>query len=143
MYRVAKARLDEEEDICDAIQETMIIIYKQIKKLKNNSYFKTWSIKILINECNKIYKKKYKHILLFHKSIENESHSIENIEDKLDFEQVLNQLNYEEKLLITLYYNSQFSIKEIAEILKININTIKSKLLRTKNKIREVMKDER
>lgn len=39
----------------------MLSAYKSLKKLKHNEYFKTWIIKILINECNKIYKmKKYK-----------------------------------------------------------------------------------
>ena len=55
LYRVAQARLDNIDDINDAIQETMIIAYKSLKSLENTKYFKTWIIKILINECNKIY----------------------------------------------------------------------------------------
>ena len=54
LYRIAKIRLNTNDDISDAIQNTIINIYKNLKKLKNNTYFKTWIIKILINECNKI-----------------------------------------------------------------------------------------
>lgn len=140
---MAKSRLDIEDDICDAIQETMIIGYQNLKKLKEDKYFKTWIIKILINECNKIYKKKNKQKILFNKSVEitavTESQVDMNyIDNKVDFETVLENLTYEDRLLITLYYNSQFSIKEIAKLIKSNVNTVKSKLLRVKKKIKEI-----
>ena len=38
----------------------MIETYRNIKKLKYNQYFKTWIIKILINKCNKQYRKNKK-----------------------------------------------------------------------------------
>ena len=129
LYRIAKARLSIEEDICDAIQETMITGYQHLKNLKENEYFKTWIIKILINKCIENFN------LLDNKD------EIKDTNDKLDFENILKQLNYEEKLIITLYYNSRFSIIEIAEILKININTVKSKILRTKKKIKKIYEE--
>ena len=50
LYRIAKMRLADDYDIDDAIQETMITAFKSIKKLKENKYFKTWIIRILINK---------------------------------------------------------------------------------------------
>lgn len=58
LYRIGKARLSDDNEISDAIQETMITAYMKIKKLKDNSSFKSWIFKILINECNQIYRKK-------------------------------------------------------------------------------------
>lgn len=58
LYKVAKIRLKNDDDVFDVIQETMISAYKSLKKLKHNEYFKTWVIRILINECNKFYKLK-------------------------------------------------------------------------------------
>lgn len=37
LYHVAKARLKSDDDIYDAIQETAIIAYKNIRKLKENT----------------------------------------------------------------------------------------------------------
>lgn len=54
MYKVAKAMLGRECDVEDAIQNTIINSYKNIKNLKKEKFFKTWLIRILINECNKI-----------------------------------------------------------------------------------------
>ena len=58
LYKVAKIRLKNDDDVFDVIQDTMLSAYKSLKKLKHNEYFKTWIIKILINECNKVYKVK-------------------------------------------------------------------------------------
>ena len=58
MYKVAKSILNNNEDIADAIQETILSCYKNIEKLKEIKYFKTWMIRILINKCKDILKRK-------------------------------------------------------------------------------------
>lgn len=54
MYRVAVSMLGSKEDIEDSIQNSIIKAYEGIIKLKKNEYFKTWLIRILINECKRI-----------------------------------------------------------------------------------------
>lgn len=58
LYRIAKLRLNNKEDIFDVVQETIIIAFQSIHKLRQPKYFKTWLIKILINQSNSIYKQK-------------------------------------------------------------------------------------
>ena len=60
LYKIAKCRLYSEDDIEDAIRETMIKSYKSIKKLNKKQSYKKWIISILINECCNIYKKNKK-----------------------------------------------------------------------------------
>ena len=55
MYKVARGILDNDEDAADAMQDTILTCFEKIHTLKNPEYFKTWMIRILINECNKIY----------------------------------------------------------------------------------------
>ena len=63
--------------------------------------------------------------------------SIHSIDSKLDFEKLLYSLSTDEKLIITLFYNSNYSCSEISKILNMNINTVKSKIARAKEKIRK------
>lgn len=56
LYKIARMRLNNEDDIKEAVQETIIKAYSSLKKLRNAKFFKTWIIRILINECNDIYK---------------------------------------------------------------------------------------
>lgn len=141
LYRVAKTRLNNDDDICDAIQETMIKAYKKLKKLKDNSKFKSWIIKILINECNLIYNRQKRQNNINDKFKDNFNSNMENdfineLNSKLNFELLINKLDYDERLIVTLFYNSQCSCNEISEILNLNVNTVKSKLRRAKEKIK-------
>lgn len=54
LYCVARGILKCESDIEDATQETIIKAYKKLVSLRSDLYFKTWLIKILVNECNRI-----------------------------------------------------------------------------------------
>ena len=143
LYRIAQARLENIEDINDAIQETLIIAYKSIKKLNKPQYFKTWIIKILINVCNKIYNLNNKRLNLLKKITKNKyfekftDEEIFSLEKKMEVEEVLKKINYEERICLVLFYNSKYSIQEIAEILNSNPETIRSRIKRGKNKIRE------
>lgn len=139
LYKIARCRLSNEDDIEDSVQETMIIAFESIKKLKKITSFKSWIIKILINECNKIYKKNYsKNIVTENEVLENmckTTSRYQNLEE-LDFNTVLDGLNYNEKIAITLFYLEDYSILDIAKILKTNPNTIKTRLRRGRDKIK-------
>ena len=51
MYHVAKSLLYNDADCQDAIQETIVNAFDKIGTLKQDTYAKTWLIRILINEC--------------------------------------------------------------------------------------------
>ena len=142
LYKIARCRLSCEEDIEDAVQETMIEAYKEIKKLKYNQYFKTWIIKILINKCNKQYRKNKKENISYeYNNLENQIKENE-IQTDIDFYIIISKLEYVERIIVTLYYLERYTTKEIAKILNKNENTIKTKLSRAKKKLRRYLEEE-
>lgn len=138
LYKIAKARLKNEADIEDVIQETMLILYTKLEKLKDNTKFEIWLYKILINQCNKKYRKNKTSIIPLD-LIENQKaySNEEKIEDKLDYEKILDMFKKQDQMLLLLYYSNGYTTKQIAGILNKNENTIKTKLRRMKQKIRE------
>lgn len=141
LYCIAKSKIENENDIEDIIQETMLIAFLNIKKLKNNSFFKTWIIRILINNCNKFYKRKK------HNSLEEDKNlpkigSTEIDLSNIEFENFISFLNDEERMILTLYYYLGYTTKEISEILNKKEGTIASKISRAKVKIKEKYKGE-
>ncbi len=143
LYKIAKTRITDENDIQDAIQETMIETYKSIKKLKDPTKFKKWIIKILINKCNRMYRKKYKQdISIDEYNLDNYMlvHNCRNIEDDLHFYSLLNDLKYEERIVVILYYMEQYSVKDIEEITKLKENNIRTYLYRARQKIKDKYK---
>ena len=59
----------------------------------------------------------------------------DNYFENISFDILIRNLKKEEKLILTLYYYSEYSTKEIAKILKINESTIRSKIARAKDKL--------
>ena len=142
LYKIARTRLRNEEDIKEAVQETIIKTYSSLKKLRNSKFFKTWIIRILINECNSVYTKNKKN------NFEEYDESTVNIEatnelktkiDDLDFCILIDNLNYSERIIMTLFYLEEFSTKEIAKILKEPEATIRTRLSRSRNKLKKVI----
>lgn len=147
LYKIAKTRLVREEDIEDAVQETILEAFRNIKKLKSNNFFKTWIIRILINKCNDIYKKnkKFNHVSI--ENIEDNKYCIEtrdcNLEDSnLDFEILISRLQYKERIILVLYYLEDFTIKQIGKILLIPASTVKNRLSRARNKLKDFIESE-
>lgn len=140
LYRVAKIRINNDEDIYDALQETVLIAFTSIKNLNTPQYFKTWLIKILINECNKIYRQKNKKKIISFEEVKNQnikdSFNTENIEDSIDFYNICKELKYEEKIIIVLYYKEKFTDEEIGKILNKKRSTVTTKRMRAKEKIK-------
>ena len=57
MYKTAKAWLSQEEDVADAISETILDCFEHLDTLREPRYFKTWLVRILINNCSNIRRK--------------------------------------------------------------------------------------
>ena len=141
LYCIAKSKIDNENDIDDVIQETMIIAFLNIKKLKNSSFFKTWIIRILINNCNKFYKRK-KYKSLDEAEEIKKTNGVEMDLSNIEFKDFISFLSEDERTILTLFYYLGYTTKEISKILNKREGTICSKISRAKTKIKEKYKGE-
>ena len=60
MYKIARFYFTNDEDIADAIQDTIETCYRSIRHLADPGYFRTWMTRILINKCIDIIRKNKK-----------------------------------------------------------------------------------
>ncbi|MGL5577457.1 MAG: RNA polymerase sigma factor, partial [Sarcina sp.] len=145
LYKVAKGILNKEEDIEDAISSCILNAYKGIGKLKNEEYFKTWLIRILINECNTIIKKESKITYINDYEVVNKNVNNNSYKDdcgNIDLDNALKLLEKELREVIVLFYYDDLKQKEIAKILDINETTVRTRIFRAKEKLREILKDD-
>ena len=141
IYIIAKSKINNVEDVKDVIQETLLLSFKNIKKLKDNTKFDAWIITILLNTCKKYYKSR-KNII--HVPIEENSEVIDHQDDyeqlnsNIDFFKYLNLLSDDtDKEIFILFYSNDYTTRQISEILNINENTVKTKLKRSRNKVQK------
>ena len=140
LYKTGMAILKNDDDTCDAIQETLLSAYKNLNSLKDPKYFSTWIIRILINKCYDIIEKNRKVVAINQKmEVENTGYYQFYASESI-LENVLNRIDTDLRTVTVLYYYDELSISEIAESLNIHEGTVKSRLSRARNTVFEILK---
>lgn len=138
MYKVARAILKNDDDVADAIQDTILTCFEKLSTLKKPEYFKTWMIRILINECNGILAH-YRNL-----NMPEQFPDIGRADTSLaefEFKEMLDTVDEKYRVVLVLYYVEGFKVQEIAELLELNENTVKTRLSRAREQIREAYSD--
>ncbi|MGG7164061.1 RNA polymerase sigma factor [Clostridium ihumii] len=125
LYNVSKSILSNDKDCEDAVQEAILKAYNKLKTLKEEEYFKTWLIRILINECYSLKRKELK-TLSYEECFDIAADNNKDEYSELYF--AIQKLPERIRITIVLYYVEGYSIKEIKKILKIPEGTVKSRL---------------
>ena len=133
MYKVAYAILMNDEDVADAIGDTILICWEKMNQLVKIRYFKTWMTRILINKCYDIRKKNQNIICL-----DEYEEPAACDEYNLELKEALAALDEKYRIILLLYYTREMDTREIAELLDISRNTVTTRLARG----RELLKRE-
>ncbi len=141
MKRVAYAYLKREEDAADAIQDTILDAFEHIHELQKDEYFRTWLTRILINNCAKIYRQNKRQTaydaekLAYVQKEGPWENGMEALSD-LEFFDLLAHLSEENRMIFQLYFGEQYTVSQIADILRLKENTVKSRLRRGREELR-------
>lgn len=126
----------------EAVQETFIRVYRNISSYDIERPFEAWFYRILINECkrlltskdNKVNNSEYLEDMLEHSCTD-----LYKCEENQDLYIAIQSLDDINRIPIILKYLKDLPEKEIAEILDINVNTIKSRLYKGRQKLKEML----
>jgi len=138
LFRTAKGVLGEEALALDAVSEAVFRAFKGIRQLREPKYAETWFIRIVLNAANDI-KRRQKHELVM-ETVPEGAH-YDNHSD-LEFFGLIESLQPELREIISLKYYSDYTLTEIAAILRIPEGTVKSRLNRALNLLRLEVSDE-
>lgn len=137
--RVVSNREDAEE----IVQDTFVKAYFSLRTFQGKSSFSTWIYRIAYNMSMSKLRKKERHLFMdnlvsFIQSNDNdqeieEKYNIERQFELLDY--MLRQLSVKERFLVTLFYQQQSSISDIAEITSESESNVKVKLHRIRKKM--------
>lgn len=134
MYKVARAYFTSDADTADVISETILASFEKIGTLRSPEYFKTWLLRILINQCNQMIREKNKEVAITEfTDVMDEASQYELVE----FKELLDQMDEKYRVVLVLYYVEGFKIKEIAKLLDMKENTVKTRLKRGKASLKK------
>jgi RNA polymerase sigma-70 factor (ECF subfamily) len=140
--RVAMAVTRNKMSAADAVQEAFIRAYRNMHTFNLDKAFEPWFYRILINECNRLLGKNSSIVLIddfIENNIESSSQDEYNFEEYESLYKAIESLEDNNRIPIILKYLRGFKESEIAEILGININTIKSRLFKGRRKLKNVI----
>lgn len=127
-------RLQNLTDAEDCFQNIFVKLYYKCPHFENESHLKAWLIRVAINECTSYMRKMRRQVPVDNLNSENTI----VYEDKFDISWALMKTPQKYRDVLYLYYCEQYKVKEIAEILAINPNTVKSLLKRGRDILRSV-----
>ena len=152
-YNIAFRMMRNEEDAKDAVQEAFIKVFKSMKSFREESSFSTWLYRIVTNVCLDELRKRKKYAsvsLEFEIESDRGTTHIELGKDEVTPEDLyerqekkelvldtINSLKEDYKTVVILRDIQGFSYEEIATILSCSLGTIKSRI----NRARNVLKD--
>jgi RNA polymerase sigma-70 factor, ECF subfamily len=153
LYNLAYRLTANPEDAADLTQETLTRAVKSIGQFRGNSRFYTWLVRIMINITND-WKTKAKHDhdlrtqmqTLLERSQASEVMKLNDPQlqaqnqEMIDLLwQAIDRMDQPQKQVLLLRDLEQLSYDEIAHILKLTEGTVKSRLFRARESLRELL----
>lgn len=150
LVRLAFNYVKDKETAKDIVQNTFIKCYKHLDNFRYESSLKTWLYRITINECKDYLKSWHFRMVKAKDFVQEAAKSLSSsTEDKvikesenLRIKHIIFSLPPIYREVIYLYYYESLLIEEIAEVTELNVNTIKTRLRRAKQKLKTKMEEE-
>lgn len=149
LVRLAFNYVKDKETAKDMVQNTFIKCYENLDEFRYDSSIKTWLYRITINQCKDYLRswhyRKVQTKDAFESTIQSflpspEEKVIRDSEQK-EMEYLVLSLPKNNREVIILYYYRSLSIREIAEVTELNINTVKTRLRKAKQKLKILIEE--
>lgn len=141
MLSVCRRYVKSIQNAEDVMVEGFFKAFTKIDQFKDQGSFEGWVRKIMVNE-SLMFLRKRKPTETAYEPREGDAKQTLNVHDDLEAQDILNlleQLPTGYRTIFNLYVIEGFKHREIAEKLKISINTSKSQLILAKKRMRELL----
>lgn len=153
IFNTIYSYIGDYEDALDLTQETFICAYRHIGKFRHESSISTWLYRIAINLCKKSHSSKRRYGSVFTSSLDDpetvqqlakraseDESAIEVLELSEEYSMICGEiaaLPRKHRAVIILKYLQDLSYEEIADVLGCSIGTVKSRLSRAKENLKQ------
>jgi RNA polymerase sigma-70 factor (ECF subfamily) len=139
LYAVARLILRDSDLAHDATSEAILLAWRDIGALRDPDRFDVWLRRILVNTCYQEARKQRArqrievHVEPIHPAVPDASTAVA---DRDQLERGFRRLEPEQRALIALHYHLDLPLQETAEILRLPLGTVKSRLHRSTQALR-------
>lgn len=141
-YRLAFSYVKNQDDALDVVQNAVCKALAHYMDLRNEKAMKTWFYKIVLNESFALLNTKKKVILTDESNYCEIPYEEKGLEIHDDLYKQINQMEKDTQNIIKLRFFEELELNEIALILGMNLNTVKTKLYRGLKTLKVIMEKE-
>ena len=135
LYHVAMSILWNEQDAADAMQEAMLKGWKRRATLRDEALFEAWFTRILVNQCRDMLRRRKRGPLPLDAEISREDRLCED----LQLRQALRALPEKYRLPLVLHHLEGYSVREVAQMLKLPEALVASRLYQARGALRRLL----
>ena len=139
MFRAARALLDSDAAAEDAVGEAVLLAWQSFPRLRDPSAAKSWLLRICVNCACGQRRKTGREVAL--EGLEEQA-APERDEALSDLWRAVCSLPRDQRLAVLLYYYEDMPVAEIARTLGIAQGTVKSRLSRGRDRLRQMLREE-
>lgn len=139
MFRAARSILDSDADAEDAVGQAVLTAWEKRDKLRDTGAARAWLVKITVN-CARRQRMKNGRLLCFDDLEQVAGAGVDR--QYRDLWDAVLSLPPENRTVVTLFYYEDLTVEQIARVLKIPKGTVKSRLSRARDRLRELLKEE-
>ncbi len=141
IFKMLFMKVGNMEDALDLTQDVFFKVYKALASFRNESSIYTWIYKIALNTANTFLRKNGRLNQNYIEDVGENTLKTSNQEElKTILKTKIEELPQHYRDVIILHYFEGFDYNEIAEILDINVGTVKSRLFRARQMLSEKMR---
>lgn len=137
VYRIAYRYVKNTIDTDDVFSDVFLAYFKKERTFESEEHRKAWLIRVTINCAKDLLAQRAQLQQLHEETLPDQS--ARDIDTYMDLHEAIEQLRPEYREIIKLYYLDDLSVKEIAQILNKNENTIKTHLFRARETLKSVL----
>lgn len=140
LFLIALSFTQNPADAEDILQNVFLKLWRYKKTFEDYSHIDKWLTCVTANESKNFIKSPFRKRSVPLDETENK-YTFEN-ENDFDLFKAVMKLPRKQSTVIHLFYYEDFSVKEIAEILKLKESAVKTRLHRGRIKLKEMLGDE-
>lgn len=137
LYRVAYGLLLNRTDCADAVQEALLRAWEKRHTLRDESLFRTWLTRILINECYSMLRRR-RHAV----PLDEVPEPVAPPDADPVLHDAIARLDKNLRLPVVLHYMEGYSVSEVASLLRLPAGTVKTRLFKARKILRMQLIDE-
>lgn len=140
LFRLSYSILKNKPDAEDAVAEALLKAWERRWQVKENDNLKNWLTAIVINNAKSMCARRQYVLPITPQMLLALEHSSNNVEvKKVDIWSFLTEMKEKHKTVLLLYYYADYPVEEIAEILHVPEGTVKSRLSRAREELKQLL----